>query len=119
MNNKKSIFDIYNEARRDLKEVARTRSNLLLNGFVSFLWALLIVIGPVIVLGNCFIFNDFIGLVLVGFVVCLMLLIYLTRVFYFQSVSQGSVKNMMFFHLVDGMIYMTLTIALAIAFYYL
>lgn len=119
MNDKKSIFDIYNETRRDLKNVAKTRSNLILNGFVSFFWALLIVIGPVIVLGNCFIFNDFLGLVLVGLVVCLMLLIYLTRVFYFQSVSQGSVHNMAIFHMVDGMIYLTLTIVLAICLYYL
>ncbi len=113
-----NAFELYNQTRVALKEKARNNPNVLYYIIVSFLWALAIVIGPIIVLSNCFIYNDYIMLVFAGFAVCLVALIYLTRVFYFQCLSKHEVPHMASFYLVDAGIYLVIAILLALVLYF-
>lgn len=113
-----SVFEHYNQTRAELKALARQRGNTISTLIVSFLWALLIVVGPVVVLINCFVFIDYLMLIFVGVFACLMLLIYLTRIFYFQAISQGEIQGMNVFHLVDGMIILIITLVISIAIYF-
>lgn len=109
-----NAFELYHQTRVILKEKARNNPNYFYYIIVSFLWALAIVIGPVIVLANCFIFNDYLMLVMSGFAFCLVELIFLTRVFYFQCLSQHEIPHMASFHLIDAGIYLVIAILLAL-----
>ncbi|MDE5868026.1 MAG: hypothetical protein K2H02_03685 [Anaeroplasmataceae bacterium] len=117
MNN--SVFEHYNQTRAELKELSRKRENTIFTLIVSFLWALLIVIGPVVVLINCFVFIDYLMLIFVGVFACFMVLIYLTRLFYFQAISQGEIQGMYLFHMIDGMIVLIITLFISLAIYFL
>ncbi len=113
-----SIFQTYNEKRAALKEVAKKRENRFSCGLMATLWAIIIMIGPLIVLGNCFIFNDFIYLILIGFVASIFVIAYLARVFYFLSISQKEVDHLGIFFAVDGMFFLLMMIVASLFMYF-
>lgn len=114
-----SIFDTYQNVRKSLREVSEKRENNPITGLVSTILAIIIMIGPMVVLGNCIIFNDFMILVLIGFIACIMLIVYLSRVFYFLAISQKEVKHLGTFFAVEGMIFLIVFIAIACLVYFL
>lgn len=92
-----NIYNVYNEDIISGKNV--NKRNIII---MSLIYAICIMIGPIVVLINCFIFNDYISLVLAGLILCLWLIYYLTRIFYFLGLSKGRVKNIGYFFLKDG-----------------
>ncbi|MDE7214105.1 MAG: hypothetical protein K2N42_05955, partial [Anaeroplasmataceae bacterium] len=54
------------------------------------------------VLINCFIFTDYLNLILIGLVLCLYLIIFLSRIFYYKTITKKQVEDMRCFYLVDA-----------------
>nr|MDE7106096.1 hypothetical protein [Anaeroplasmataceae bacterium] len=61
----------YRVCKDAVKELSRQTKNKIWIGLASVLLALLVMVGPIVVLVNCFIFNDFMNLVLIGIILCL------------------------------------------------
>lgn len=113
-----SIFQTYNEKRAALKEVAKKRENRFSCGLMATLWAIVIMAGPLVVLGNCIIFNDFMYLVIIGFVASIFVIVYLARVFYFLSINQKEVDQLGVFFAVDAMFFLLMMIVVSLFLYF-
>lgn len=92
----------YRACKEAVKELSRQTKNKIWIGLSSVLLALLIMIGPIVVLVNCFIFNDYMNLVLIGIIICLYFVLFLSRVFYYMTITKKQVEDMRTFYLVDA-----------------
>ncbi|MDE6945971.1 MAG: hypothetical protein K2P14_02180 [Anaeroplasmataceae bacterium] len=106
-----NIMDRYNEIKKELLEFSKEIPNKLGLGLMSAILAALIMMGPIVLLINCFIFNDYLFLIIIGLFVCLYFIILLGRIFYYQSIAKKRVQGMHIFYLVDGFVYFLVVLA--------
>ena len=99
-----NFMDRYKECKAAIYEISKQMTNKLWIGIASVLLAILIMLGPIVLLINCFIFNDSFNMILAGLVVCVYFIIYLSRVFYYKTITQKQVEDMKIFYLVDSLI---------------
>lgn len=111
-----SIFDNHREKVQEIAALQITTKDRILTGITSFVLALLIVIGPITVLINCFIFVDAIVAIICGLCLCLFLLIFLSRTFYIKGIVQKQVTNLRDFYIVEALIIAIIVLALAFLF---
>ncbi len=107
MNN---FMDRYKEIKEEIHQYALEEKNKFLLGLVSFLLSLLIVVGPITLPINCFIFNDFFLLIILGLGVCFFVLLFLTRFFYYQGITQKRVNDMHVFYLMEALVCFSITV---------
>lgn len=100
-----NIIERYNNCKLRIKEISSQTNNKLWIGISSFLLALLIISGPVVVLINCFIFNDYLNLILIGLGFCLYLVVILSRFFYYKTITKKEVEDIHIFYLLDSFIW--------------
>lgn len=100
-----NIMERYNNCKLKIKEISSQTNNKLWIGISAFLLSLLIVSGPIVVLINCFIFNDYLNLILIGLGFCLYLIVILSRFFYFKTITKKDVCDMHIFYLIDSLIW--------------
>ncbi len=105
-----NIMERYNNCKSNIKEISSQTSNKFWIGVSAFLLSLLIISGPVVVLINCFIFNDYINLVLIGLGFCIYLVVILSRFFYFKTITKKEVSDMYIFYLIDSFIWFIVVI---------
>lgn len=94
----------YRICKSSIQEMSRQTPNKIWIGLVSVALATLLMLGPIVLLANCFIFNDYFTLVIVGFAVCLYFIIFLSRVFYYKTITKKQVKDMHIFYLFDSLV---------------
>lgn len=110
MNN---FYEKYKEKREMITELNHSLKYSFATALFAFLLALVIVIGPITLLCNLFIFYDLINYIIIGLIICFFFLIYLSRIFYFQGLAKkecGSLKIIYIFELLS-----TLLITLMVA----
>ncbi len=106
MQNKTSIWEHQAKVRAELRELRKEIKNPFLIGLFSFLLALLIFSGPIVLLFNCFIFHDFMNLVLYGLYFCVFGIILLTNFFNSNFIADKKVEGMGLYHLANLMMYL-------------
>lgn len=107
------LYEKYKEKREMIYNINHPLKEMIMTGIASFIIALVVVMGPIALLCNLFIFYDAINYVIIGLVLCFFILIYLTRIFYFQGLSKkecGSLKEIYIFELI-GALLITLMVA--------
>ncbi|MDE6660462.1 MAG: hypothetical protein K2J93_01395 [Anaeroplasmataceae bacterium] len=92
----------YRACKDQIKELSLQTPNKIWIGLASVFLSILIMVGPIAVLINCFIFNDYLNLILIGLVLCLYLIIFLSRIFYYKTITKKQVEDMKCFYLVDA-----------------
>ena len=97
-----SFQERYRACKEDVKELSRQTPNKIWIGLASVVLAVFIMVGPIVVLVNCFIFNDYLNLVLIGIILCLYFIILLSRIFYYKTITKKQVEDMHLFYLVDA-----------------
>ena len=99
-----NFMERYKECKAEIFEISKETPNKLWIGLASVGLAGLVLLGPIVLLANCFIFNDYMHLVLIGIVVCIYFIIFLSRVFYYKTITKKQVADMKIFYLVDSLV---------------
>ncbi|MDE7161840.1 MAG: hypothetical protein K2N65_03665 [Anaeroplasmataceae bacterium] len=99
-----NFMERYKACKAAIFEMSSQTSNKIWIGIASVGLAILVMLGPIVLLANCFIFNDYMNLVLIGLVLCFYFIIYLSRVFYYKTITKKQVADMKIFYLVDSLI---------------
>ncbi|MDE7264295.1 MAG: hypothetical protein K2N64_06510 [Anaeroplasmataceae bacterium] len=97
-----SFSERYRACKESIKEMSIHTEHKIWIALASIALAAFIGIGPIILLVNCFIFNDYLNLVLIGIVCFIYLIIYFSRVFYYKTITKKQVEDMKIFYLVDA-----------------
>ncbi len=116
MNN---FMERYRDIKEEIHQLALEEKNKFLLGIVSFLLSLLIVVGPITLLINCFIFTDFLMLILLGIAACFFVLLFLSRFFYYQGITQKRVKDMHVFYLMEALVCFAITVVCLLIFFFI
>ncbi|MDE5714860.1 MAG: hypothetical protein K2I42_01885 [Anaeroplasmataceae bacterium] len=117
MRNKVSIWEQQAKIRAELRELRKEVKNPFIIALFSFLLALLIFSGPIVILVNCLIFNDFRFLISYALDFCIFGIIYLTVVFNSNFIADKKVQGMGIYHLANFMMYLVGFIAVIIFLY--
>ena len=88
----KKIIDNYNEKINEIDCIYRTKKYKFITGLISFLMAVLIIIGPVTLFINMYMYYDIYLLLSIGLVICFFLLFYLSRIFYLKGITENKIK---------------------------
>lgn len=88
--------------KETIKEMSIQTPHKVWIGLASVLLSILLMTGPIVILANCFIFNDFMNLVLIGILVCVYCIILFSRIFYYKTITKKQVKDMHIFYLTDA-----------------
>lgn len=99
-----NFMNRYKACKIAIQELTKQTTNKIWIGLASVGLAILVMMGPIVLLGNCFIFNDYFTLVLVGLAVCIYLIVFLSRVFYYKTITKKQVQDMHVFYLVDSLV---------------
>ena len=94
----------YKICKEQVKELSKQTPNRIWIALASILLAILIVAGPITIFVNCFIFNDYVSFCLIGILVSIFFLIFLSRVFYYQTITKKQVENMGSFYAMDALV---------------
>ena len=109
--NNKSLFIRYREKIEEINNLDYSIYYRIGTGLLSFIMALIVVLGPVTILINAYIFYDLIPLVFLGLSLCLYVLIFLTRVFYFQGITKKECGSLKDIYIVEALLALGITIA--------
>lgn len=99
-----SFQERYMACKAAVKEMSSQTPQKIWIGLASTLLSILVMLGPIVILINCFIFNDYMNLVLIGILICLYFIIFLSRIFYYKTITKKQVEDMHIFYLVDALI---------------
>ena len=99
-----SFQERYRACKDAVKELSKQTEHKIWIGLASVLLAILVMIGPIVVLVNCFIFNDYMNLVLIGLIICVYFIIFFSRIFYYITITKKQVEDMKCFYLVDAVV---------------
>lgn len=94
----------YKACKESVKELALQTPHRLWIALMSIGLSVLLMVGPIVIFVNCFIFNDYMGLCLIGILVCVFFIIFLSRVFYYKTITQKQVPDMSCFYAVDALV---------------
>ncbi|MDE6407537.1 MAG: hypothetical protein K2K48_04625 [Anaeroplasmataceae bacterium] len=97
-----SFQERYRACKDAVRELSSQTPNKIWIALASILLSILIMVGPIVVLVNCFIFNDLMNLVLIGIILCVYCIILLSRIFYYKTITKKQVEDMHIFYLVDA-----------------
>ena len=90
--------------KEQIKEISSQTPNLLWIAISSILLATLLMAGPLTIFINCFIFNDYMLFCLGGILVSVFLIIFLSRVFYYKTITKKQVEDMACFYAMDAIV---------------
>ncbi|MDE6656134.1 MAG: hypothetical protein K2J85_03995 [Anaeroplasmataceae bacterium] len=111
-----SLTERYKDCKEEIKELSKQTPHKIWIALASIALSILIMVGPITVLINCFIFNDYFSLVLIGLILCVYGIILLSRIFYYLTITKKQVADMHIFYLMDaGICAIALCIGLFIA----
>ena len=97
-----SFQERYRACKDEIKELSKQTPNKIWIGIASTLLSIFIMSGPIVILINCIIFNDLLNFIVIGFLLCLYLILFLSRVFYYKTITKKQVPDMYTFYLVDA-----------------
>lgn len=92
----------YRACKEAIREMSLNTPHKIWIALASIALSVLIGIGPIILLVNCFIFNDYMNLVLIGILFFVYLIIYFSRVFYYKTITKKQIEDMKIFYLADA-----------------
>ena len=98
----KNIFERYNNKIEEVSLLPNSIFYKVITGVIAFLLSLLIVVGPITLLVNMYMFYDFIPFVFIGIAFFTFLLVFLFRVFYIQGLCKGLVKSLKDIYIVEA-----------------
>lgn len=84
----------YNRVTQEIDSLNVSFKDKLFTAFTSFIIAIIILIGPITIVLNLTIFKDLRGLLGMSLEILLILLIFLTELFYLKGITKGEVKNL-------------------------
>ncbi len=94
----------YKRCKEAIKEISSQTPHRVFIALVSILLAGLLMAGPITILANCFIFNDYMSFCLIGILICIFFIIFLSRVFYYQTITKKQVEDMACFYAMDAIL---------------
>ncbi|MDE6584459.1 MAG: hypothetical protein K2K15_03565 [Anaeroplasmataceae bacterium] len=92
----------YRECKEQIKDISAATPNKIWIALASILLSGLLVAGPITLLINCIMFISLYSLILIGILICGYLGLFLARVFYYKTITNGRVENMKTFYTVDA-----------------
>ena len=110
------MFKKVNEEAEAIDALNISNKEKIKTGATAFVFSLLIVLGPIVMLANCFIFYDYIPYVIVGIGVCVYLLMFLTSYFYLQGITKNEVSYK-YTLIGDSLLYLVIVIILHMTYY--
>ncbi len=100
----KSFSERYKQVKAEITNLNKPFKDSLIALAVGLALATILLLGPITLLINCFIFVDYIAWIIRGLAVCLFFLLFLTKVFYYIILTQGQVKNMGIIYSMEALI---------------
>ena len=94
----------YRACKEQVKEISRQTPQRVGIALVSIALAILLMMGPIVVFVNCFIFSDLMSSCLIGILISVFFIIFLSRVFYYKTITKKQVPDMSCFYLMDALI---------------
>ena len=106
-----NLWKNYIAVRKELSTMKTPFKETIVRAMTAFLFALLIVLGPLTLLINCLIFIDLQVWIKIGFAGFFFLICFLTRFFYFQALVMGR-RSMRAFYAMDAIVCLLLSLLL-------
>ena len=94
----------YRACKEQVKEISRQTPQRVGIALVSIALAILLMMGPIVVFVNCFIFSDLMSLCLIGILISVFFIIFFSLVFYYKTITKKQVPDMSCFYLMDALI---------------
>lgn len=99
-----SFSERYKNCKEQVKEMSSQTPHRLGIALLSIALAILLMMGPIVIFVNCFIFNDYMLLCLIGILISVFFIIFLSRVFYYKTITKKQVPDMVCFYAMDALV---------------